>query len=153
MFKRFASILMLYSALAIMLGHDFIEHHHNYDFEQNVTSHHHSDGHHHHSDGHHHDINTDTDDDKDTDDESDDWKHLFSIIEHGVEGLPFLTNHSSVDNFSKQIPQFIAVRISNFIFKQTIIEVRQNAPPFIVAYYNSQILLPSGLRAPPVFIV
>ena len=151
MFKRFASILMLYSALAIMLGHDFIEHHHNYDFEQNVTSHHHSEGHHHHSDGHHHDINTD--DDKDTDDESDDWKHLFSIIEHGVEGLPFLTNHSSVDNFSKQIPQFIAVRISNFIFKQTIIEVRQNAPPFIVAYYNSQILLPSGLRAPPVFIV
>lgn len=151
MFKRFASILMLYSALAIMLGHDFIEHHHNYDFEQNVTSHHHSEGHHHHSDGHHHDNNTN--DDKDTDDESDDWKHLFSIIEHGVEGLPFLTNHSSVDNFSKQIPQFIAVRISNFIFKQTIIEVRQNAPPFIAAYYNSQILLPSGLRAPPVFIV
>ncbi len=136
---------MLYFALPIMLGHDFIEHPHNYDFERNVTSHHHSEGHHHHSDRHHHDNNTD--------DESDDWKHLFSIIEHGVEGLPFLTNHSSVDNFSKQIPQFIAVRISNFIFKQTIIEVRQNAPPFIVAYYNSQILLPSGLRAPPVFIV
>lgn len=146
MFKRFASILMLYSALAIMLGHDFIEHHHHYDFEQNVTSHHHSDG-------HHHDNNTDADDDKDTEDESNDWKHLFSILEHGAEGLTFLTNHSSVDNFSKQIPQFIAVRISNFIFKQAIIEVRQNAPPFIAAYYNSQIFLPSGLRAPPVFIV
>lgn len=146
MLKRFTSILMLYSALAIMLGHDFIEHHHHYDFEQNITSHHHSDGH------HHHDNNTDTDD-KDTEDESNDWKHLFSILEHGVEGLTFFTNHSPVDNFSKKIPQFIAVRISNFIFKQAIIEVRQNAPPFIAVYYNSQIFLPSGLRAPPVFIV
>lgn len=148
MLKKLASILMLYSALAIMLGHDFIEHHHYHDFEQTVTSHHHSDG-------HHHDNNTDADDDNDNnaEDESDDWKHLFSIIEHGVEGLTFLTNHSSDDKFSKQIPQFIAVRISIFVFKQAIIEVRQNAPPFIAAYYNSQIFLPSGLRAPPVFIV
>lgn len=146
MLKKLVSILMLYSALAIMLGHDFIEHHHHHDFEQNVISHHHSDG-------HHHDNNTDADDDNDAEGESEDWKHLFSIIEHGVEGLTFFTNHSPVDNFSKKIPQFIAVRISNFIFKQAIIEVRQNAPPFIAAYYNSQIFLPSGLRAPPVFIV
>jgi len=133
------SILMLYSALAIMLGHNFIEHHH-HDFEHNEVSHHHNDGHHH-------------ENDTDNEDERDDWSHLFSGIQHGSDGLTFLTSHSSTDNLSKQIPQFTAIQVSNFVLQQIIVEVRQNAPPYIAKYYNSQNFLPYGLRAPPISIV
>jgi hypothetical protein len=132
-------ILMLYSALALMLGHNFIGHHH-HDFEHNEVSHHHNDGHHH-------------DNDTDTEDESDDWSHLFTGIQHGAEGLTFLTSHNSTVKSSIQIPQFTALHVSNFNFQQIIIEVRQNAPPYIADYYNSRIFLPCGLRAPPVSTV
>lgn len=137
MLKKFVSILMLYSALALMLGHNFIGHHH-HDFEHNEVSHHHD---------------NDFEDDTDTEDESDDWSRLFSGIHHGAEGLTFLSSHSFTAKFSKQIPQFTALHVSNFIFKQVIIEVRQNAPPYIADCYNSLIFLPCGLRAPPVSIV
>lgn len=133
------SILMLYSALALMLAHNFIGHHH-HDFEHNEVSHHHHEGHHH---------NNDTD----NEDDSDDWIHLFSGIQHGAEGLTFLTSHISTNNISKHIPQFTALHTSNFIFQQVIIDVRQNAPPNAPVYYHSQIFLPCGLRAPPISIV
>lgn len=133
------SILMLYSALAFMLGHNFIGHHH-HDFEYNEVSHHHNDGHHH-------------ENDTDNKDERDDWSHLFSEIQHGSDGLTFLTSHSSTDNLSKQIPQFTAIQVSKFVLQQIIVEVRQNAPPYIAKYYNSQNFLPYGLRAPPISIV
>lgn len=138
MHKRFVSLLMLYSALAIMLGHNFIGHHHHHDFEQNELSHHHSDGHHH---------------DHGTEDESNDWEHFFSYLQHGVEGLKFLIGHSSPVQFSKQIPQFTALQTSYSVFKQVIIVIRQNDPPYIADYYNPQNFLPSGLRGPPCFIV
>jgi hypothetical protein len=145
--KKSVSILMLYSALALMLGHNFIGHHHHHDFEHNEMSHHHNDGHQHHNDGHQHD------NDNNSEDESDDWEHLFSGIQHGAEGLTFLTSHSSSDKVSKQIPQPTALHTSNFIFQQVIIKIWQNAPPYIADYYNSQNFLPFGLRAPPVSIV
>lgn len=138
MLKKFVSILMLYSALALMLGHNFIGHRH-HDFEHNEVSHHHHDGHHHHNDS-------------DSEEENDGWTNLFSGIQHGAEGLTFLTSHGS-DNLTKQIPQFNALHISNFIFQRVIVEGRQNAPPYVSNYYNSQNFLPSGLRAPPFFIV
>ena len=141
MLKKFVSILMLYSALAFMLGHNFIGHHH-HDFEHSEVSHHHNAEQHHHNDN-----------DADNKGESDDWSHLFSGIQHGSDGLTFLTSHSSTDNLSKQIPQFTAIQVSNFVLQQIIVEVKQNAPPYISDYYNSQNFLPSGLRAPPFFIV
>ena len=139
MLKKFVSLLMLYSALAFMLGHNFIGHHH-HDFEHNKVSHHHNDGH-------------DHENDTDNEGEHDDWSHLFSGIQHGSTGLTFLTSYSSTDNLSKQIPQFKAVQVSNFVLNQIIIDVRQNAPPYILDNYHSLIFLPYGLRAPPVFIV
>lgn len=137
MLKKFLSILMLYSALAIMLGHNFIPHHH-HNFEHHKESHHHKDGHHH---------------DDDSEDESDDWGHLFSGLHHGAEGLTFLTSHTYTEHLSKQFFQFTAPYTSKYILYQVIIEARQNAPPYIVDYHNSQYFLPSGLRAPPIFIV
>jgi hypothetical protein len=139
------SILMLYSALALMLGHNFIGHHHHHNTEHNEVLHHH------HHDGHHHGI--DTENKSDSENQSDDWSHLFSVIHHSEDGLTFLTSHNSTDNLSKQIPQFIAIQVSNFVLNQLIIEVRENAPPYISEYFNSQNFLPSGLRGPPISIV
>ncbi len=127
---------MLYSALAIMLGHNVVPHTH-HDDEHNKISHHHNDDHH----------------NNDTEDEREGWNHIFSNLQHGAEGLTFLTSVVSADNFSKQIAPFTAPCISYFTFNQEIIEVRQNAPPYIDIYYNSQSFLPSGLRAPPLNIV
>ena len=139
MFKKFVSIVMLHAALALMLAHNFIGHHH-HDFEHNEVSHHHNDGHHH-------------DNDTENEADNDDWTHLFSGIQHVAEGLTFLTSHFSTEKLSKRIPQFTALHSSNFIFKRVIVEVRQNAPPNTSEYYNSQIFLPCGLRAPPICIV
>jgi hypothetical protein len=139
MFKKILSILMLNFALAIMLGHNFIPHHH-HDFEHNEVAHHHNDGHHH-------------DNDFDNEEEDDDWGHLFSGIQHGADGLTFLISHSSTDNYSKQTPQFTTIQLSDFVFNHKIVEVSHNVPPYISDYYNSQNLLPFGLRGPPFFIV
>ncbi len=132
MLKKFVSIFMLYSALAIMLGHNVIPHTH-HDNEHNKISHHHNDGQH----------------NNDTEDEREGWSHIFLNLQHGAEGLTFLTSVGFADNFSKQITTFTTPCISNFIFNQEVIEVRQNAPPYIDDYYNSHSFLPSGLRAPP----
>lgn len=134
--KKLVSIFMLYSALAIMLGHNVIPHTH-HDDEHNNISHHHNDGHH----------------NNDTEDEREGWSHIFSSLQHSEEGLTFLTSVGSAENFLKQTAPFTAPCISNFIFNQEILEVRQNAPPYIDDYYNSHNFLPSGLRAPPSNIV
>lgn len=135
--KKFVSLIMLYSALALMLGHNFIGHHHN-DFGHNEVAHHH---------------HNETEDNCDSGDESADWTHFFSGIQHGTDGLIFLTSHSSNDNLTKRTPDFAAIQVSDFVLNQIICGVGQNAPPFISDYYNSQNFLPSGLRAPPIFIV
>lgn len=135
------SILMMFSALVIMLGHNFIvhhHHHHHHDFEHNEIAHHQHDGNHHHND---------------TEDESNDWGHILSHFQHGAEGLTFLTSDNFFGILFKKISPFYAIQISNFVLQQIIIEVRQNAPPFIAEYYNSQNFLSYGLRAPPVSIV
>jgi hypothetical protein len=142
MLNRFISILMMFSALALMLGHNFIPHHHDFGHSEAAHHHHH---HHHHQDGHHHD--------HDTNDESDDWSNPFWGIQHGAEGLTFLTSKNSADNCSKQIHQFAPLQISSFNCIPVLVDVRQNAPPYIADYYNSHSFLPSGLRAPPISIV
>lgn len=128
---------MLYFALAIMLGHNFIVHNH-YDFEHNKVAHQH--GHHH---GHDHD----------SEEEKNDWGHVFSSFHHGVDGLTYFNGISSVNQVLNRFPNITTNHPTNFIFSQVIFEIRQNAPPDIASFYNSQNLPPSGLRAPPTFIV
>lgn len=139
MLKKFVSIVMLYSALAIMLGHNFIEHHH-HNFDHNGLAHHHCNGHHHHNDDEH-------------EDDSNDWSDLFAGIHHGAEGLSFLVSRDSADSFSKLGHLDTALHALDFVFNQVVIELRQKAPPYIPDDYNSLDFLPSGLRAPPVSIV
>ena len=137
MLKKSVSILMLFSALVIMLGHNFIPHHH-HDFEHDEIARHQNNGNHH---------------DNDTEDESEGWGHFFSHLQHGSEGQTYLTSHTPTDKLSKKTSNFNAIHGSTFALKQIIVEVRQNAPPYISDYYNSQNFLPSGLRAPPISIV
>lgn len=145
MLKKFVSILMLYSALAIVMGHNFIGH--NHDFEHNEVSHHHNNEHHH-DHGHHHD------NEEEKDEESEDWWALFlSSIQHGTEGFTYLTGHGLVDIFLIQANHFNDFQSTYFIFNQEVVEVRQNAPPYLSKNYSSKKFLPFGLRAPPFFIV
>lgn len=125
--------MMLYSALAILLGHNFIPHQHQ-DLGQDNHSHHHPEGPHHDNEG---------------EGETNDWGHFFSYFQHGTQGITFLTSHGPAENFSKQIPTLTPLQTSTFVFQQVITEVRQNAPPYISDYYNSLNFLPSGLRGPP----
>lgn len=138
MLKKIVPILMLYFALAIMLGHNFIVHNH-YDQEQNKIAHHHHDGHHHHHD-------------HDPEEETDDWGHVFSSYHHVANGLTYYPSLSSVENLPNRFHQNTTFSPTKFIFSQIIFESRQKAPPDIADYYKSQNLPPFGLRAPPIFI-
>lgn len=140
MLKKHFPILMMFMAVAIMLGHNIVGHHH-HEIEHSIISHHsHSDNEHH---GH----------DNESEDECKDWKHLFSELHHGADGIICLTSSYTSNNTLKLIPKFNNLNVSNFTIQQIAIDVRQNVPPFISDYSNSQNHLPSGLRAPPFFIV
>ena len=140
MLKKYFSILMMFIASAVMLGHNIIEHHH-HDIKHSQISHHS------HSNNDHHQH------DNDKEDENEDWKHIFAGLQHGADGIICLTSKTASNNIVKLIPKFKVLNVTHFNFKQVIIDVRQSAPPFISDYYNSQNNLPSGLRAPPIFIV
>lgn len=145
MLKKYFSILMIFIAVAIMLGHNIIGHHHHHKSEHSEISHHsHSNNDHHHNDNAAEDA---------AEDECEDWEHLFSGLLHGADGIVCLTSNIASNNIVKLIPQFNALNGSYIAFQQVIIDVRQNAPPFLSAYYSCQNHLPYGLRAPPVFIV
>jgi len=140
MLKKYFSILMMFIAVAVMLGHNIIGHHH-HDIKHSQISHHS------HSNNDHHQH------DNDKEDENEDWKHIFAGLQHGADGIICLTSKTASNNIVKLIPKFKVLNVTHFNFKQVIIDVRQSAPPFISDYYNSQNNLPSGLRAPPIFII
>lgn len=145
MLKKHSSILMMFIALAIMLGHNFIPHHH-FDFEEVIAEHHH---HHHHSNDHHHN-NKET---ENGEDEESDFGHLFSHFQHSEDDVLFLRHYPFTNSLSKQLYPSFCMLTEDFGFQNIDEFVRQNAPPDKSDLYNSQILLPSGLRAPPVSIV
>jgi len=148
MFKKYGSILMMFTALAILLGHNLIPHHH-HDFEQVIVVHnHHSDDHHHASKHHHGD-----EEDENNEDEESDFKHLFSHFQHSEDDVTFLSNHSFTSSLSKQLYPSSCVLTEAFVFQNIGEFVRQNSPPYKDVHRNSQYHLPTGLRAPPTFIV
>lgn len=131
MFRRNFAIVMLFTALALMLGHNVFPHHH-HDSVQQESDHHHSHGNHDHDDQ-----------------EDDDLGHLFSGFLHGINGIDFLSSQSTGNTFSKQPIFLVELLLHPVSFNYTLIQVRQNSPPYKYVYYNPFQLLPSGLRAPP----
>lgn len=130
---------MLYLALAIMLGHNFVEHKHH----DSADSHHH---HHHAEEAHHHDTNTDDEGESN----GKDLGYFFSFIQHSSYE-PTYINPTLLVDFSFQIPGFAAYNNTAFVFRQVALKVWQNAPPFKEKFFNSIRLSLDGLRAPPAF--
>lgn len=143
MIRKYSSIFLMFIATAIMLGHNFIphhhHHHHHHDLEHSTFEHHHAHSHQH-------------GDEEGENDESD-FGHLFSHFQHGEEGLNFINNHHFNNTFSKQVSLSAAVLSNSFSFHNVVILVRQNSPPDDTVFRSLHHLLPSGLRAPPSFIV
>lgn len=118
-----------------MLGHNVVPHHH-HDVE------HHSE--HHHSDNHH---------DHDSEDEESDFGHPFSSLQHSDNGITFLNSHNFSNTLSKQLFSLIALLPQSVTFQNITVLVRQHSPPYKFVYRSSQYLFPTGLRAPPTFLV
>ena len=137
MLKKTASILLLFSALAIMLGHNFIPHHH-HDFDHNLKVHLHNDGSQHNNDSQDNNI---------------DLVHFFSQLHHDTDGQTYLTTLSSSDHLLKNISHFAAIFTSETILNKVIIGKRQKVPPYKNDHHFSQNSIPYGLRAPPVIFV
>lgn len=141
MLKKYGSVLMMLTALAIMLGHNLIPHHH-HDFEQTAADHHHSDHHHY-----------GAEENENGENKESKLGHLFAHFQHSENGFDFLSNHHFTHSLSKQIFPPAAVLAEVFVYKTNIDSVRQNSPPYKEVYLNLQCLLPTGSRAPPTFIV
>ncbi len=125
---------MLFTALAIMLGHDVVEHQHHEYGEQHL-GHHHSDG------------ENLCDDENDSEDF--DYEHLFSNFQHGESGIIFISSLNFSNTLLKQLFPVFAELPDSYIFQCFPTIIRQYSPPNKVVYFNSQHYLPSGLRAPP----
>jgi len=137
--KKFTSILMLFSALAMMLGHNLIPHQH-HDHDGVNLEHHHSDGEKH--------------NDHENQSEDFDFGHLFSHFQHKEKDVSFLSNNNSHNTFSKQLLLFPAVLSDTYNFQHISPFVQHYTQPlYKTVYFNSLYHLPSGLRAPPSFIV
>jgi hypothetical protein len=128
----------MFIALAILHGHNVIPHHH-----------HNPDQFH---EGHFHSVEDGKSNAEHTSENSD-LGHLFSSIQHGDNGLTYSIGQTFTPSFDKQILPIVAflpafsefIEIDNFI--------QEGSPPYRKVYFNFQNNLPSGLRAPPAFIV
>lgn len=130
---------MISIALAILLGHNFIGHHH-HDKEQIAFDHSHADDHHQDNEG--------EDDEKDFD-----LSHILSHLPHEGSDVTFLKGQDYSKKQLKQLLPSVALVQPIFSFDYLLVFERQNAPPYKVVYFNSHYYLPSGLRAPPSFII
>lgn len=128
MLRRISSILMLFSALTILLGHDVIPHTH------------HSE---HHDAIHHHDHH---------DDDNDDSESPFSTLQHGENGINFLVKSTLSHQFSKQVFSEVDLVKEDFSFETVFVPVEKEPPTYKTPFLDSLKFLPSGLRAPPYFI-
>lgn len=143
MVKKYGTILMLFTALVIMLGHNFIPHHH-HDFKLSLAEHHH-----HHSGDHLHG----DDSEENNESEESDLGDLFSNFQHGVNGITFLISHHLNNTIEKQLPPSSAFLTEVIVYQNFVEFARQNSPPYKDVDQNSLCLLPYGMRAPPVSIV
>lgn len=143
--KKDFSILMMSIALAIMLGHNVIPHHHH-----NEQDHHHDFEHkkhaHHHDHSHQHGSGND-------DNEKSELPDLLAKIQHGDNGITFLSSQHVANPLPIVVASFAAALPVTFFCQKITERARQNSPPYKLIYRSPQYLLPTGLRAPPTFVV
>lgn len=119
---------MIFTAYAILLGHNIIPHHHHTN-EHDLAEHHQT---HHNHDG---------------DEESRDLGHLFSHFIHSTDGFIFTGAHSIA--FSKLQLLFVALLPDNFSLNEFLIPPLLHKQPAEHLVYISPYSHLSGLRAPP----
>jgi hypothetical protein len=137
MLKKVISIILLFTALAILLGHNVSAHEH-HDYEKHHLEQHHSDDHSH--------------SDQENESKDFDFRHIFSAFQHGEGGITFLNSQSLSTTFLKQAFTSTAVFSESCVFSRFYTIARQQSPLYKLVCFNSQQNLPSGLRAPPIFI-
>lgn len=139
MIKRFTSLFMMFSALAILLGHNMVGHDHHTKHLHIVNEQNHSEGQNNHGENNSSDF---------------DLGDLFASLQHGANGITFLSGDSFDESYSNQQPSlFLEQAFDSPTFILQLSTSRLQTPPYKFVYYNSLKLLPSGLRAPPIFIV
>ncbi len=133
MLKKYTAILMMFTAYAILLGHNIIPHHH-HDHDEHLTGQHNT--HHNHDDG----------------EDNDGLNHMFSHFTHAADGFSFTPNHNISNTFSKLQLSLVAVLPDNFALSNFDIPPLLGSPPAEHLIYISPHSHSSGLRAPPAFI-
>ncbi len=121
---RLLSKFFLFSAAILIVGHNLVPHHH--EFEVEAIEHHHHD----HSHG----------------DEAMDLNDIFAHFIHGNIGYVTLAK-SQID--SKSFHQFFAVIPENIYLSEILIPPQEYISPHDLLLSDFLYLLPSGLRGPP----
>ncbi len=141
MLKRRIYIFLLLFAFGIIVGHNFIPHHHHDIDHHKALNYQHN--HHHGEVPLEHDHNENNHDDNGL-------NHFFSHFFHHEDGLIFTVNHSISNSFSKQAFLFIALVPDTFYFIELPI------PPLLHHLPSEHLICISthfhtpGMRGPPV---
>lgn len=133
MLKKYSSLILLFTASAILLGHSIIPHHHHHDENSDEVSHRH-----------------DLIQQHESEDCTDGLNQLLSNIIHPEDGFSFLTNQNFSDFLSKHLVSIAAVLHFDFAFKTVDLFPLPDRPP--ADHPNSYSFFLSctfGLRAPP----
>jgi hypothetical protein len=140
MTKKYISVIMLYIAAAMMLGHNMWAHHHHDEGHQDGAIYSHGGYHHHHHDDDHND-------------DEHEWYHVFSLMAHSDEGFVYLVGGHSEDDTPDAPNHPIDISTSHELVMEVMVEVRSNAPPYLSPYMYKDGYYCTGLRAPPVLSV
>lgn len=133
MSKKATALFFLTIAYAILLGHNVIPHHHH--VSEHELSEHHQSNHHH--------------DNKDGDNDDNDINHLLSHFIHAADGFILTKNQNSNHVYFP----LIAILPAYFPINSIFIPPIKPKPNAINVFYLSPHSTPSGLRAPPAFII
>lgn len=132
MFKQYISIFFLTLAHAMLLGHSIFPHHHHdpLDIYSSHTCHHHHENEHDSNKGHGLDI--------------------FSLIQHGQEGIECISCPHMDQPVQKQLFVFESNLIENNKLQIYFQITKKHTPPYYPSFYPKiSELLPDSLRAPP----
>ncbi|MGI8893614.1 MAG: hypothetical protein ACR2GN_09175 [Bacteroidia bacterium] len=135
MFEKNCFLILLFTALGVMLGHDLIPHHH----------HHHNSEHG--SSGHCHNVMHKDDDTKKNDDTN---PEIFFIHnQNGLNRIVQLYGNLSIKTFSGSANSLKFFTPDGFYSFTTFITCRQHSPPYISNFLTPDPSPSTGLRAPP----
>lgn len=135
MLKKYTAILMLFTAYAILLGHNTIPHHH-HDSDRNLTGQHNAD---------HHQDQDESDNDELT--------HLFSHFTHSADGHTFKCTHSTDNTSNKELLTPVIALSDGSTIDAFLLPALLHKPPSEQFNYVPPNALPSGLRAPPYYFI